>query len=618
MHIFNIIRINLDKLKVQKTKALFLILPIGLLVTLTVIIVSQLQNIQNGIDKSVFETLQNQATLLQIQKSNSLGNNVNNRGGAGGLSGTGSFQQINFDNNFSENDLAIIQKMANVQSASLNTSVPISNAVTTDLFADTTYKLNSIRELDATSAQLFTNEDFNYKQEEPIPIILNSNSFFETYEDWGGQTSISFDFQNFTPTLGENGKPVSIPSPIKTEAIEYDKNSLIGKTFTINFGGMDPIDRYAIEQSGTVRTFRKLTDAEYQTKLNEREAAIAPYWNYGKLSETLEYTFKVVGVTTTGDSAYIPTAFANKLMEDYFQNAMAAWKADPPKDELDRTFLGLSFDGNELSGGTGFGFSRSLPIKVDLPRGGMFSIGGGPRSITVDNTPKNSYNIPGLIIKTGGDGSSTVEGVYHYTDVYDRSVKSSPYITIKVDSVYNRSEVVEALNTAGYAVQDVNNFAIFNQIQSTLQTVSFGFTVGFITLTVVVILFTMMKFVSDSRKEIGIFRAMGMKKLTVLILFTSQALLYTVVAGLIGLGAGIALHLASSVVVSGAFSKFINDTIQQTFNVIVETDKSIFSQIDVRTIGIYCAILMGLAFVISLIPAYMASRVSPIEAIRGE
>ena len=128
-----------------------------------------------------------------------------------------------------------------------------------------------------------------------------------------------------------------------------------------------------------------------------------------------------------------------------------------------------SYDGTEFSSTSGFGLGR------EMPGGGMGM--GRPQEIS---STEDSYNIPGLVIKTASDGSSDVEGMVTDKEAYSTAVKSSPYITMKIDSIYSRDSVINAINEAGYAVQDNSDFEIFGKIQSTLSKISIIFSISFI------------------------------------------------------------------------------------------------------------------------------------------
>lgn len=490
--------------------------------------------------------------------------------------------------------------------------MPISNISTSDLFEEVTLDLGTLSEFDSNAASIYSVEDFTYTEGKEIPIILNSNSFATTYEDWGGETEIVMDFQELRRDR-QAGPPdpqeeeANNPFPIKTKSIEYSRSDLLGKTITIEFGGLDSINTYTIEQEDGVRKFVKLTDEEVQALLTERQSVISEYWNYEKISTPLTYTFKVVGIIDEGNASYIPSNFANKVMSDYIDNQLGALQKDITDDLLDSTFLGLSYDGTEFSSTSGFGLGR------EMPGGGMGM--GRPQEIS---STEDSYNIPGLVIKTASDGSSDVEGMVTDKEAYSTAVKSSPYITMKIDSIYSRDSVINAINEAGYAVQDNSDFEIFGKIQSTLSKISIIFSISFIALIILVVFITTLKFVSESRKEIGIFRAIGMRKSTILSLFTGQAVLYTIIACVAGIVCGVSVNVLAGGYFNNIFSNFAGETIKQSFDVVVDVDASMFRQVNYILIAIYTGILFLTTFLIALIPAYKASKVSPVEAIRGE
>ena len=424
MNILNINLLNLKKLRAQRGKALFLILPIFILLTITVVVLSQVQNFKSALDQVVFNTLENQATIIRIKRKSQ---NSPYQGGFSG--GPGSFQQENMDNNFSQTDVEVVSAITGVESASLNSEVPISNISTSDLFEEVTLDLGTLSEFDSNAASIYSVEDFTYTEGKEIPIILNSNSFATTYEDWGGETEIVMDFQELRRDR-QAGPPdpqeeeANNPFPIKTKSIEYSRSDLLGKTITIEFGGLDSINTYTIEQEDGVRKFVKLTDEEVQALLTERQSVISEYWNYEKISTPLTYTFKVVGIIDEGNASYIPSNFANKVMSDYIDNQLGALQKDITDDLLDSTFLGLSYDGTEFSSTSGFGLGR------EMPGGGMGM--GRPQEIS---STEDSYNIPGLVIKTASDGSSDVEGMVTDKAAYSTAVKSSPSIPMKIDSI---------------------------------------------------------------------------------------------------------------------------------------------------------------------------------------
>lgn len=249
-------------------------------------------------------------------------------------------------------------------------------------------------------------------------------------------------------------------------------------------------------------------------------------------------------------------------------------------------------------------------------RGGFPGGFGGARA--GNTTSSASYNIPGLVVDLSSDGNETVTGLDTSADVYKNSVKSGQSMSIKMNSVYDRSQVVKDLNSAGYAYTDLNNLDVFNNLRNTLNTISTGLTISFVILSIAVIIFAMSKFVSDSKKEIGIFRAIGVKKKDIVILFTSQALLYSFVGFLIGGGIGIVLNEITSGFMNSWFDSLIGQTIKKTFNVVNTIDGNLFRNVSWSAIGFYSIALLVITLVIALIPALRAASISPVEAIKGE
>jgi ABC-type antimicrobial peptide transport system permease subunit len=580
---------------------------------LTIVVSSQVNNFQTAAEKSIFGTIEDQATLINLVKTVTF-----QQPGIGGQPGR---QAFNSDNQFTSSDITKITQISNVVSASINAQVPIQRAVTTDLFSGANYNLQNVVEIDSNSASLFTQEDFSYKDGTVIPIILNASTFQEQYEDWGGKNEIEITFNRGSRPIGApapGANPINdLGTPIKTRTLEYDKNSLLGKTFTVTFGGLDPITDYSISQSSGVLKFTKLTQEEIDIKTAERKTALEKYWDYAKISTPITYTFKVAGIieSESDTKTYIPSDFADALLNKYVSNQLVARNSTTiPTDLLNSTYRGMTYDGTELSSGNAF-----MGIRGGTGGGGIMLPFGGNRALTgTSSTSSATYTVPGLVIELKNDGSQEVIGVHSDADVYKNAVKKGQSISVKIKGVYDRTQVVKELNAAGFSYQDVNILDVFNNLRNTLNTVSTSLTIAFIVLSIAVITFAMSKFVSESRKEIGIFRSIGMKKSDIVVLFTSQALLYTLVGYLIGGALGYGLNLASAGFMSSWFDSLVLQTVKETFNVVNTVDSSIFSTVAVQMVSYYSLALLVITFFISLIPALKASSISPVEAIKGE
>ena len=585
MKLFDAFRINIKKLQFRTSKALFLIIPITFLVALSIIISSQVKNFQTATDESIFGEIEEESTVLEVVYQ---------------VESSGDFRQMFMqENKFTETELATIKSIDSVSNASMNYSIPIRTITTSDLFSEKTMSFGEIIALDESMAGLYTTEEFTYTEGEAVPIILNANSFIERYEDWGGQDEFTVDMR----AARDSREDIHSITPMKSRAIEYGKDDLIGKKFDITFGGLDDVGNFEVERDMGVVTFTKLTEDEIAERENARKESIGTYWNYDAIAEGITYTFKVVGVIESEDSraTYVPEDFASTVMADYIDSQLASrTDTELPNDLLDATYTGLTYDGTELSSGFG---------------GGMGSGFGRPHQLMGDN---ESYSIPGLVIEVSEEDSNEVLGIYDDTEVFDDAVKTGDTISIKINSIFDRNQVVDDLNSLGYAYQDVNKLDVFENLQKTLNQVSVGVIIAFIVLTIAVIILTMSKFVSESTKEIGIFRAVGFTKGNILTIFLSQSLLFTAVGYLLGVLIGTAGNVGVSSFMGNWFDSLVTNTIRESYNVVNDVDYSIFTGLDVVSIGILSAILLIVTIVISFIPAIKASNVSPVEAIKNE
>lgn len=606
MKISQINMLNFKKLRKYKVKSMFLIVPITVLVCLSLLVSSLTMNFQSAADQSIFGTIAEQSRLIELKKDSGFTSM------SGGLvrSITGGV-----DEKYTENDLATIKSIPNVETAAINSSIPISNILASELFEDKSFRIPSLIGIDSSLAGLYTSENFDYVENEPIPIIVNANTFAEVYEDWQGKDEIRVELNR---TGGKESLNIQNSSPIKTKAITYEKNDLLGTGFTISFGGLDKIQTFnqTFDENGLI--FKKKAEEELKEESEQRKDIISKYWDYDKISAPLTYTFKVVGVIEDSGNidTYIPEDFAKKLMHDYIKNQLDARNdVAIDLDELGSTYTGINYDGVEI---------QSLGLI-----GGSVRIGGpgGPGSASGISQIQQQHNIPGLVIEierseqgfnplTGSFGN--VVGEYTDPDLYEKAPKSGNTILIKTGSVYDRAQVVKDLNDAGYAYQDLFKSDIFNEFQRTLNNLTVGLTISFVVLSVGIIIFTMGKFVSESKKEIGIMRAIGAKRSDIRNMFVSQALLYTLISYIFGtiLGAGLTLLLAKPL--ANWFDSVMGKTIRESFNVVVEVDPNTFMNLNIQAFVIYSLALFLIALVISLIPATRASRISPVEAIRNE
>lgn len=613
MNLNSFLRINISKLRFYPMKAAFLIVPIGVLVTVAILVSGQVKNVSSAIRVSIFDALKDQYTLLTVsdQQQDSSGGSTRQGPPAGGR---GFFSQTTYN----ETDAARIKALANVVDAQVQYSVPLTNATVQDVVSDKDISLSQIQTLSSDLASVYTDKNFSYTEGQPIPIILNASALIETYEEWNGQTSVTVDLRSVRPTGNTPPDPSQLENllPVRQRAISYDKDSLIGKTFTLTVGGLPAAPTYAVTRDEGVMTYTQLTDEQKQTYLDTRNSALSPYWNVDTLSQPITYQVVVVGVIDDANAraSYIPTDFAQKAFTDMMQHQLDARTTTAiPTTALDNTAIkGLTYDGSELSSGQNGGFFTAFNRGGGNRPGATTSIAiGGP-----DDTSSDTYTVPGLVIQTNNSG--TVQGAYTDTNVFADSVKTGSTINVRINDAANRDSIVAAINAAGYAMQDANNLKVVAQLQNTLNTLSTATTSGFVVLTAIVVFFSMTKYITESKKEIGIFRAFGYTKRQIVIQYLSQGLLYTLIGSVAGALLGVIAVYATAHVIHARFADFVHKTVAQTTNVVPTVALATFQQLNFVAMATVLGLLLLVTILAALIPSLRASRMNPVEAIKAE
>lgn len=615
----SILEINYKKLVNRSSKALYLIIPITVLFTLGIIISSQTFNIRNALDTFVFSKLKDQYTVISLTYQEAFAEQ-------GMFGGSRNKNTLITQSGYTDTDVQKIKLIENITDASIIYKLPINNIKSTNLISEKEIIFSEIYSLNENMANIYTTEAFEYVEGEPIPIILNLNSFIERSENWGDKTEITIDMEEVRASVeqslannnNEEGNSTTDPrellnqiSPIQNKAIAINSEDILGKTFEISFGGLTELTDYTVSREGPVTTYTKLTDSEIETDSQERYKTIDQYWDYEKLNTPLTYTFKVVGIIEDADSryVYVPEEFGFKVMQDYIENQISAQKfVNIDLDLLNSTFTGLTYDGSEVT--------NSLNSSGSSMPGGMPMGLGLNKQITT--TSSNTYFIPGLVLKVSSSNTSEIESIVTDVDIFTNSLKRGNEIVIKINSLFDRTNVIASLNNNGYALQDINDMDVFDNIQKTLNEVTAYLVLAFTIISSSIILLLMSKNVSDSKKEIGIFRAIGFTKGEILTIFLAQGVLYTFIAYIIGMIIGVLGNILISSSVSMWFINFVNSTISNSTLTTAEISPNIFMTVDVNFVIILSIILFIVGLVASLLPSINASNITPVEAIKNE
>jgi ABC-type antimicrobial peptide transport system permease subunit len=620
INIFQTIKISLRKVKFNKPKSIFIILPISLMFALLFIASSEALSLINVTEKSIFSSIESQNETIELNK------NGTTQGGPGGMR-TFSFSSDSEDQSYTNSDVSTIESLENVEQANLVTETPVENVKTSDLFEGLNIELNGLAGLDSEYANLYTDESFEYSEGEAIPIILNANDFIENYQDWQGKDEIVIDLsklRNSGPP--EDGTdPIADQNPNKTKSVSYTKEDLIGKEITVTVGGLDELQNYTQEPSSNGLTFKKKTAETLATEETTRKDEISKYWDYSKISTPLTYTFKIVGIAEGSDKTktYIPTAFADKLLKDYIQNEISARNTTAiATEDLNSKFQGLVFDGVSLKDDSLSALFSGIKRQVggqlkQPPASGSFSVQSAPQNIKIGLPDEStSYKIPGFVLNKDRT-TEEITGEYRSFDMAKQIPLDSTTILVKINSIDSRDQVIDALNEKGYFYQDFSKYKEFEQLETYLYTGLNIASIIFMIVTALFILINMARFVSESRKEIGIFRAIGATRMDIRSIFIIQSLLYIIIAIILGIVIGLIGVLGLSNLMLGSAQQFINTTIGEILPLTGDINQMDFINFNYQTIGIYTGILLIVTLIVSLWPAEQAAKVSPVEAIRN-
>jgi ABC-type antimicrobial peptide transport system permease subunit len=608
MNVSQVLHVSQKKLRSYKTKSLFLIVPVALLLMGGIILNSLVANVQSATEKSIFGTIEEQGKLIEIQKASS-------------QTGSGRFQRgiTTSQDEFQESDIQKVEAVSGVDSADLLNTVPLGRVTTTTLVDGHTVTLPGVAGLATNLAGQYTDQDFSYTEGATIPIILSTNVITEQSEDWGGQDSISIAFGR----RGQGGGAVTTEGPgtigpVKTQSLAVTKDQLMGKTFTATIGGFDPVQDFTTTPSDSGVIFTKKSDAEIAAAEQARRDVISPYWDYDKLSADQTYTFKVAGVIDDGTSngVYIPQTAARALMKNEITNQLSArTSTDIPVSTLNNTFTGTTYDGLTLSAPFSFG-GRTFRFG-----GGQ---GGGRGGAVQNDTATTSYAIPGLVIQTERSTSDsnnpfdqgTVQGLYTDATVYDTAARSSTNMLVKVKSVDDRASVIAALNDAGYSYRDTQKLGVLTNLKNKLQLFTRVFTIAFIGLVALIFALALSRFISESRREIAIFRVIGATKIQIQQLVLGQAFIAALVSGVAGIGLGLLAVLVLAAPIHSWFSNLVAQSLGANYPKVTVVGTDVFRSIGWTGVGLYAGLLLLCTVVVGIVMSTVAARVSPAEGVR--
>lgn len=231
------------------------------------------------------------------------------------------------------------------------------------------------------------------------------------------------------------------------------------------------------------------------------------------------------------------------------------------------------------------------------------------KSITIGGLP---FTIIGITTSKGGTGfNNTDNRVYIPLSTMQQFITGSTYlgsISVEAESQTVMTAVKEAITTVILAKHKITDstaadFNVVNQadIASTASSVTSTFTellaaVAGISLVVggIGIMNMMLTTVTERTREIGLRKAIGAQSSDITMQFLAEAIVLTVLGGLIGIAGG----WAASWVVTKFFS--------------------ITTQVSLNSILLAFGVSAGIGILFGYYPAVRASKLNPIEALRYE
>ena len=177
--------------------------------------------------------------------------------------------------------------------------------------------------------------------------------------------------------------------------------------------------------------------------------------------------------------------------------------------------------------------------------------------------------------------------------------------------------MVTDLNSKGYNYQDFSQYKQYQQLEGYLSVIVEIVSVVFMAVTALFILINMAKFVSESRREIGIFRAIGATKGDIRLIVILQTMLYVFLSLVGGVLVGVFAVFGLSGLMASSAQSFINMAAGSALVLNHAITASDFMGFNYQLVLLYAGALILITLIVSLIPSGQAAKISPVEAIRN-